>query len=154
MGAVEGMTEEEEGIWLTITVDKVQKRVQVVEPRKTGGRPTMAVTEDGLAYIERMARRGCILDDIAEEMGISKPVFYNSANKGRVSKAYRKGVAECDNRLRAAQVSRALDGNATMLMWLGRVRLGQREADAETSSELGEFVKSMQRVKGDPEEER
>lgn len=143
-----------DGIWLTITEDKVQKLIQVVEKRRTGGRPTMVVTEDGLNYIERMARKGCILDDIAEEMGISKTVFYNSSNKGRVSKAYNRGVAECDNRLRAAQVSRALDGNATMLVWLGRVRLGQREQEAESSGELAAFVKAMQsRPKGDTEEE-
>jgi len=150
------MSEEtRDGIWLTITENKAQRMIQVVEKRRTGGRPTMAVTEDGLRYIERMARRGCILDDIAEEMGVSKTVFYNSVNKGKVSKAYKRGVAECDNRLRAAQVSRALDGNATMLVWLGRVRLGQREEEPQSSGELAAFVKALEsRPRGDPEEEQ
>lgn len=148
--------ETRDGIWLTITENKVQRLIEVVHFERTGsaGRPTKVVTEDGLRYIERMARRGCILEDIAEEMGVSKPVLFNSRNKAAVSKSYKKGVAECDNRLRAAQVSRALDGNATMLVWLGRVRLGQREQEAESSGELAAFVKAMQsRPKGDPEEE-
>jgi hypothetical protein len=38
-------------------------------------------------------------------------------------------------------------------MFLGKVLLGQREQDAGPSSELAEFVKTVQSASGDTEEE-
>jgi len=122
------MTDEEDGVWLTIRVDNAPKRVQVIRTEQSdGGAPRKVVTEDGERYIEHMASKGCALRDIAYEMCVSDRTFYADHNKARVQEAYRRGSAKCDNRLRAAQVARALDGNATMLVWLGKVRLGQRD---------------------------
>ena len=124
----DGTVDPSTGIWLTVTVDKKPRLVKVIayEPSDGGG-PRKVLTEDGAEYIRRMARRGCVLKDIAAEMGINEQTLYAPHNRERTKEAYSKGVSECDNRLRAAQVSRALDGNATMLVWLGKVRLGQRD---------------------------
>ena len=126
MGAV--AEERDDGIWMTVQADGSAKLVRVVayEPQPVGA-PRKVVTEDGEKYVTLLARRGCLLSDIAEEMCISKPTLFAPHNHERVKKAYERGYAECNNRLRAAQTRRALDGNSAMLIWLGKVRLGQRE---------------------------
>ena len=95
-----------------------------------GGGPRKVVTEDGECYIEWMARKGCVLEEIAEEMGVHRNTLSAPHNKERTQRAYDKGYAECNNRLRRAQVSHAIDGNAQLLIWLGKTRLGQRDESA------------------------
>jgi hypothetical protein len=92
-----------------------------------GGGLRKVVTEDGECYIEWMARKGCVLEEIAEEMGVTRPTLFTLHNKDRVKTAYDKGYAECNNRIRRAQVSHAIEGNAQLLIWLGKVRLGQKD---------------------------
>ena len=46
-----------------------------------------------------------------------------------------------------------MDGDRQMLIFLGKVFLGQRETEQTASSELAEFVKTVQSASGDTEEE-
>lgn len=146
--------ETDKGVWVTVAEGGSRKVVLAVryDKPKGGGRKKV-ITADGAKVIETLASQGCILDDIASEMGIAKKTLYTEVNKAKVHDAYERGVAKRDNLLRRAQFQKAVKGNATMLIWLGKVWLGQREADAEASSDLANFAKAIQGVRGDTEEE-
>ena len=47
-----------------------------------------------------------------------------------------------------------MDGDRQMLIFLGKVFLGQRETEQTASSELADFVKALGAIDADPEEEQ
>ena len=148
------VTVTDKGVWITRGKGKRKTMTQVVRfDAIPGGGQIKVVTEEGAKVIEEMASEGSVLDEIAAILCISHATLYTPHNRERVKAAYEKGRAMCNDRLRHVQVSKAIEGDPRMLMFLGKVLLGQREQDAGPSSELGEFVKAIQGVKGDPEEE-
>lgn len=80
--------------------------------------------------IRHLAAVGCSHEDIAAVAGVSVDTLTR-----RFAEILKIGGAELNNRLRAAQVERALAGSDTMLIWLGKVRLRQIEPrlEADTS---------------------
>ena len=148
------VTVTDKGVWITRGKGKRKTMAQVVRfDTIPGGGQIKVVTEEGAKVVEEMASEGSVLDEIAAILCISHATLYTPHNRERVKSAYEKGRAMCNDRLRHAQVSKAMEGDPRMLMFLGKVLLGQREEDAGPSSELAEFVKTVQGVSGDPEEE-
>lgn len=148
------VTVTDKGVWITRGKGKRKTITQVVRfDTIPGGGQIKVVTEEGAKVIEEMASEGSVLEEIADILCISRSTLYTPQNRDCVKTAYSKGRATCNDRLRHAQVSKALEGDPKMLTWLGKVLLGQREQDAGPSSELAEFTKAMQGVSGDTEEE-
>ena len=94
------------------------------------GRPKKDVDEK---LIEQLARIHCTYDEIASIVGVSKStlserfrtLIENAMNEGRAS-------------LRRQQYKLAMDGDKTMLVWLGKQLLGQRDRlDHELSGPNG-----------------
>lgn len=52
--------------------------------------------------------------------------------------AYKKGFADLKKSLRRKQIERAESGNATMLIWLGKQLLGQRDVPDPVQVEVDE----------------
>jgi len=69
-----------------------------------------------------LAAKGLTQREIAVTLGIT----IDSLSR-RFAEAYKKGVELCNSALRSKQVKLALAGNVTLLIWLGKQRLGQTE---------------------------
>lgn len=85
------------------------------------GRPKKDVllTEEQIRYF---ASIGCTDEEIAEAAGLTR-----STLQRRFGAALKEGRASLRTKLRKAQIAAALNGNVTMLIWLGKQYLGQRD---------------------------
>ena len=89
------------------------------------GRPRIQID---LAEVERLASEFCTQEEISVRLGISERTL-----RGRddVRKAFERGKKGAFVSLRHAQFQLAQAGNASMLIWLGKVYLGQMEASEQ-----------------------
>lgn len=99
---------------------QVRKGIREVEGHLIGRgeNQTVVPPEDVL----KLAKLGCSIEEISDWFGVpANTIKYN------FSDIIAKGRAETKQALRRAQLSLALSGNATMLIWLGKNILGQQE---------------------------
>jgi hypothetical protein len=78
--------------------------------------------------IKDLASILCTQDEIANIMGVSVRKLQMDEQFMRL---YKEGIDGAKAHIRRAQFKLALSGNATMLVWLGKQFLGQREPQAE-----------------------
>ena len=83
------------------------------------GRPQKAIDEN---MIVALATIGCSAEEIASIVGCSKTTLYR-----RFGTVIEKGHAQQKTSLRRMQWAAAQSGNTSMLIWLGKQYLGQRE---------------------------
>lgn len=83
------------------------------------GRPRLLLPE---RQIELAASWGCTLEEIARLMDCGKDVLIE-----RYSDCMNRGRANLASSLKRKQVQIALEGNTTMLIWLGKQYLGQSD---------------------------
>jgi hypothetical protein len=72
--------------------------------------------------IVKLAKLGCSIEEISDWFQVPRETI-----KYNFSDYIAKGRAETKQALRRAQLSLALKGNATMLIWLGKNMLGQSD---------------------------
>lgn len=93
--------------------------------------------------IRELASEGNTMSDIATLLGVSDSVI---STNDEYKQAYEMGLCDMRATLRHAQFQSAKSGNTTMLVWLGKVVLGQRE-ETVTSLKLeredDELTKSL-----------
>lgn len=85
--------------------------------------------------VDDMLIDGCTGTEIASTVGMHPETFYD-----RVVKKFSIGFTEYktqkqavgDGLVRRAQMKKALKGDSTMLIWLGKQKLGQRENNVES----------------------
>lgn len=99
-------------------------------------RPKLKINEN---EVEKLASYGCKNTEIADFFNCSVDTI-----TGRFSDILRKGRAELKRTIRKAQIDFALKGNATLLIWLGKNELGQRDSEAENSLTDAELQKLKQ----------
>ena len=76
----------------------------------------------------KLARMACTNEEIAACMNISAKYYYDVIKRDpELSDMIQKGRAEGRASLRRAQWAKALEGNPTMLIWLGKQLLGQSD---------------------------
>ncbi len=93
------------------------------------GRPPIVFSDTDWKNIEKLCSLMCTADEIAHFMGISIDTLSR-----RITEAYGCTFAEYHKKhsvnaiisLRRAQWQNAMDGNATMQIWLGKQYLGQK----------------------------
>jgi hypothetical protein len=90
-------------------------------------RPKLDLDE---GQIFKLASIQCTMGEIAAVMKCSVDTLEN-----RYSEVIKRGREDGKSSLRKAQFKKALEGNATMLIWLGKFYLGQKEEINFTSSE-------------------
>jgi hypothetical protein len=90
-----------------------------------GGAPRKVIDLD---VVRRTAGLGCTSDEIATLLGIGRRTFYDylKADEG-LKDAIDEGRDQGRITLRRLQWQEAKAGNATMLIWLGKQLLGQRD---------------------------
>lgn len=112
--------------------------------KRPRGRPPVEVDPQ---KVYELASIACTLDEIALLCGCSVSTLRN-----KYKEVYDKGYAVARSSLRREQWKAASSGNATMLIWLGKQMLGQRDfkddpakaADAEmTPAELDEKINKL-----------
>lgn len=112
---------------------------KIVFFRKEGRK--LVLSDAGCEYISSMTAMGCTIDDIADELGISKPTLYTKHNKEKLNEAVKIGQGRLKNTLRMAQMKTAVKGNPAMLIFLGKNYLGQSDnpagEEAQTSALSG-----------------
>lgn len=75
----------------------------------------------------KLAALGCTMEEMCDWFQINRETL-----KYNFSDYIAKGRAELKRRLRAAQIRVALEGNATMLVWLGKNLLNQSDNPANS----------------------
>lgn len=118
-------------IWLSMAA-------KATKPKKSNaGRPPIELDPKQAAIFgyfratyETMAEYlGCHYDTIRRAMQDEDSEF---------CKAYKKGFSGMKMKLSEAQVKTALEGNATLLIWLGKQYLGQYDKPTETDESVPE----------------
>ncbi|MBM3712710.1 MAG: hypothetical protein FJW56_04635 [Actinobacteria bacterium] len=79
--------------------------------------------------IEKLAEKGLSKREIAEFLEINETTF--DRNYGSF---YTKGRKTLKMKLREKQIDIAMNGNPAMLIWLGKVYLGQKDSDIQDES--------------------
>jgi Winged helix-turn-helix DNA-binding len=92
-----------------------------------GGRPKGSEIEVDIDEMMKWARAGCTQKEIAQKLGISWPTLMDRLSRPEYKGAYERAQGEMIISLRSKQVAMALGGNVTMLIWLGKQYLGQRD---------------------------
>jgi hypothetical protein len=81
-----------------------------------------------LHQVEELARIGCSEADMAAVLGVSVDTIQRrKRDSEEFCGVIEKGRASLRNSLRRLQVKKALEGNTTMLIWLGKQLLGQSD---------------------------
>ena len=110
---------------------------QPQQGKHPGGRPRL---ELDLRQVEELARIGCTEEDMAAVLGVSVDTIQRRKRDcPEFCGVIEKGRASLRNSLRRLQVKKALEGNTTMLIWLGKQLLGQSDRQrAELTGAGGE----------------
>ena len=110
------------------------------EIEKKGGRPRFDFS-DKLPLVRKLAGIQCTDEEIAAGLGCSQDTLARGRKRDQeLDAAIIEGRANGRMSLRRAQYQKALDGNPTMLIWLGKQILGQRE---RVDIDLGSRISAM-----------
>jgi hypothetical protein len=80
-----------------------------------------------LVELQKWARAGATIPEMANRLGVSKATLDRRLEKPKFRGALDEAKAELFISLRSKQVQLALAGNVTMLIWLGKQYLGQKD---------------------------
>lgn len=113
--------------------------------KHSGGRPRLHFD---LRQVEELARIGCIEEDMAAVLGVSVDTLQRrKRDSEEFCGAIKRGQAATRNSLRRLQLKKALEGNVTMLIWLGKQLLGQSDRQAlEHTGPGGERLGTLREV--------
>lgn len=103
------------------------KTAEIVKTGFVVGRDQKIVAPD---EVELMASLGCPDREIAEYFGINEDTLRYNFKSFLIN-----GKQNLRNSLRKAQIRVAIEGNATMLIWLGKQLLSQQENPYATDAE-------------------
>lgn len=104
----------------------------MAEGKNKGGRPRKPLDEK---VIFELAKIGCTTKEIAAVSGVSSDTLENHCLA-----LIQEGREHCKVSLRRAQLALALSGNCSMLIWLGKILLGQREIQPEELEQIKELL--------------
>lgn len=82
-------------------------------------RPLKVIDE---RQVEQLASIQCSLDEMAAVLGCERTTLHR-----RFATVIKKGREQGKSSLKRAQYKSAMDGNPTLLIWLGKQYLGQRD---------------------------
>ena len=108
--------------------------------RKKAGRPRKQISEH---EIVRLMTEGFTAGYVCIRLGISKDLLYR-----RFKPLLERGRALRNGNLQRRQFERAMSGNCSMLVWLGKIWLGQRDRLEQTAvnDPLAELVVEMRKA--------
>lgn len=105
---------------------------------KTKRPPGRPKAEIDWLHVGRLLEAGGTAEGIAATIGIDRDTLYKRCetdNKCTFSTFSQEKRAKGEELLRVAQFKQAIGGNTTMLVWLGKQRLGQKENPHQSSND-------------------
>lgn len=96
--------------------------------------------------VDKLLIAGCIGTEIAAQFDMHPHTFYDRvfAEKGMLFTDYQQEKRDKGNSLlRAKQFEKALEKDNTMLIWLGKQRLGQKEDPSDQSVTTNKLVQTL-----------
>ena len=112
-----------------------------------GGRPRVEID---LGLVERSAHIGCTNDEIVALLGIGRSTFYDRLKDDpELQEVIDRGRAVGRATLRRLQWQGAESGNPTMLIWLGKQMLDQKDK-LENSGTMDTNTRLIVELVGDP----
>lgn len=107
-----------------------------IEQKKTKGRPQKILSENGLKMVEDLSRIFCTDKEIADILGTTLDVLHSPQNNELFLSAKERGQSNGKQSLRRKEYELAMKGNVTMVIWLAKQFLGQKErTEVEMSNE-------------------
>lgn len=113
---------------------------------KQSGRPKAKINWE---EVDNFLIAGCSGAEIAGYLGLNKATVYDRCEKDNgisFSKYSQQKKAKGDSMLRARQYQEAMDGDKSLLIWLGKNRLGQTD-----KQEMNATIKTEQPLFGEEE---
>jgi predicted transcriptional regulator len=129
-----------------------EKRTPQKKKRKKMGRPTKRID---LKQLEALAALQCTNDEIASGLGIARSTLQERLKSKTFRTAIEKGRELGRRSLRRMQYEAAKKGNVTMMIWLGKQWLAQRdkiEQDVTTTTK-GPLVIVLTDEQGDVDDD-
>ena len=112
--------------------------------QKKMGRPAFVLTDDQFKTIEGMARIQCTQDEICDIYGVTDKTLNLALKKHSgcsFSDLIKKNASHGKASLRRNQWKAAEKGNPTMLVWLGKQHLGQKDqVETKATHEIMPFT--------------
>ena len=102
----------------------------IPEEKGKAGRPERVFTEEEKEQIRRLSEIFASQADIAFVMGVNRSTLQKHPE------LMEEGKARGRVKLRRAQYEKALEGNPTMLIWLGKNMLGQSDNPTDGDENL------------------
>lgn len=117
-----------------------------------GGRPEYVLTDDGFERLKKLINIHCTQVEVCDVLGVTDKTL-NKALKERgelpFSEFYKKHSNEGRASLRREQWKAAQKGNTSMLIWLGKQLLGQKDKiEQDNTSSDGSHAPDTIIIKG------
>jgi hypothetical protein len=132
-------------------------RKPAAERKKTGPKgPMKPMTEKELEQLINMIRIQCTRDEICDILNMSDTTLNRRIKEQGIEGVdnfealYKKHQGEGKASLRRAQWKVAQDGNPTMLVWLGKQMLGQKDKQELSGPDGGAIPVEIKRTIVDP----
>lgn len=93
----------------------------------TGGRPKKILNSKGIETVEKLAAMQCTDEEIASLVEMTVDTLTNEVNVEAFMEAKKRGKEKGKASLRRLQYEAAQKGNVSMLIWLGKQYLGQKD---------------------------
>jgi hypothetical protein len=95
--------------------------------REGAGRKTIQID---LLEVEKLCAMHCSAEELADYFGVSVRTIENRSKQRQFGDAMRRGAARGRLSIRRAQYRLVEAGNVPMTIWMGKVRLGQKDNTA------------------------
>lgn len=132
-------------------------RKPAAERKKTGPKgPTKPMSDKEFEQLVNMIRIQCTRDEICDILGMSDTTLNRRIKEQGIpgvdnfEALYKKHQGEGKASLRRAQWKAAQDGNPTMLVWLGKQMLGQKDKQELSGPDGGAIPVKIERTIIDP----
>jgi hypothetical protein len=132
-------------------------RNPAAQRKKTGPKgPMKPMSDKEFEQLVNMIRIQCTAEEISDVLGMSEDTLGRRIAERKIegvsnfADLYKKHQGEGKASLRRAQWKAAQDGNPTMLVWLGKQMLGQRDKQEITGDNGGALQISITRRIIDP----
>lgn len=99
------------------------------------GRPRKILNKDGEEAIKKLSTMMCTDEEMASFLGLSVDTLTNKNNGETFARCKEEGQNNGRISLRRMQMKSADAGNVSMLIWLGKQWLGQKEQQETTISD-------------------
>jgi len=102
-----------------------------------------------LDELEKLGALHCTQEEAADWFGIARETFNRKLRQKQYREVWERGRSKGRVTLRRRQMQGVEAGNPTMLIWMGKQWLGQRDTPADDDTRLAAFEEYLAMQKGE-----